>query len=112
MPQSIFAHIPEALSDELFATLFANAAVKIERIVSRGHTTPEGEWYEQAQAEWILLVQGSATLLFASGEQWQLRAGDYALIPAQAKHRVTATALDTDSIWLAVHIFTEFSPMG
>jgi cupin 2 domain-containing protein len=77
--------------------------VKIERIVSRGHATPEGEWYDQERHEFVLLVQGAARLAWADGSETALAPGDWLHIPARQKHRVTWTDPDQDSIWLAVH---------
>ncbi|MEN7973494.1 MAG: phosphoribosylaminoimidazole carboxylase, partial [Verrucomicrobiota bacterium] len=49
---NLFSDIPEELSEELFTVLAENAGVKIERIVSDGHASPEGFWYDQEQNEW------------------------------------------------------------
>lgn len=101
---NIFKSIPNNLPDELFETLASSDTVKIERIISRGHITPEGEWYDQDQHEWVVLLEGEARLEFAdqTAELW-LRKGDYVLIPAHQKHRVSFTSEEMDTIWLAVH---------
>ncbi len=103
-PRNLYTAIPTDLPDELFETLLAQNTVKIERIVSRGHVTPSGEWYDQAGDEWVLLLQGAAQLAYEDGELIDLHPGDYLLIPAHARHRVAWTAPDADSIWLAVHV--------
>lgn len=100
---NIFANIPDTLPAELFEKLAGNDQVTIERIISRGHSTPDGQWYDQTRNEWVILLSGSATLEFAEGEQKSLKPGDHLLIPAHCKHRVNATAADGDSVWLAVH---------
>lgn len=103
LPGNLLQHIPDALPNELFSTLLQTPGIRIERIVSRGHVTPEDQWYDQHEHEWILLVQGQARLRFADEPaDRQLSAGDYLNIPAHARHRVTWTAPDTETIWLAV----------
>ncbi|MDZ7581818.1 MAG: cupin domain-containing protein [Deltaproteobacteria bacterium] len=66
--------------------------VRIERIISDGHATPPGEWYEQGWDEWVLLVSGEATLLFDdSSAPFILKPGDHIMIPAGCRHRVEQT---------------------
>jgi cupin 2 domain-containing protein len=102
---TIFGHIPPSLPTELFETLVHRGAVRIERILSHGQATPEGEWYDQDQDEWVLLLAGSAGLLFeGEPKPRRLTAGDYLMIPARRRHRVAWTSTDETTIWLAVHI--------
>lgn len=103
-PGNLFTAIPDNLPKELFETLFAQNSVKIERIISRGYATPSDEWYDQEWDEWVLLLQGTAQLVYEDSELIDLHPGDYLLIPAHTRHRVTWTAPDVDSIWLAVHV--------
>lgn len=102
---NIFSNIPAVLPDELMETLVTSGNVRIERIVSNGHSTPEGEWYDQAQDEWVLLLAGSAGLMIESeaGER-TLKAGDYVMIPAHCRHRVVWTDSREKTVWLAVHV--------
>ncbi|USE39020.1 cupin domain-containing protein [Endozoicomonas sp. SCSIO W0465] len=104
MKNNLFEHIPAELAEEFFETLQESGAVKIERIVSRGHATPDGEWYDQPWDEWVVLLSGSAVLEFA-GERTPvtLCAGDYLLLPSGCVHRVAWTEPDVDTLWLAVH---------
>jgi cupin 2 domain-containing protein len=98
------ANLPPALSGETFDTIAGSDSVRIERIVSRGQATPEGEWYEQEQDEWVLVLAGSAGLLFDGEQQTRcLRAGDHTLIPAGYRHRVAWTDPNMTTVWLAVH---------
>jgi len=102
---SLFSGIPEDLPEELFTVLAENETVKIERIVSDGHASPEGFWDDQKQNEWVLLVAGSATLSIekeAGIEQIELKPGDHLLIPARQRHRVESTSQTEKTIWLAV----------
>jgi cupin 2 domain-containing protein len=92
------------LENEEFRNLVASKRVKIERIVSTAHKTPQGEWLEQARAEWVIVLKGSAGLLI-EGEAVPraLGPGDYLNIPERCRHRVEWTAKDEPTIWLAVH---------
>ncbi|MCF6208471.1 MAG: cupin domain-containing protein [Ghiorsea sp.] len=99
---NIFNHIPANISQEVFETLLDNEHVKIERIVSKGHTSPKSGWYDQAQHEWVILLEGSATITFEDGKESNLSKGDYLNIPAHVKHKVSWTDPDVETIWLAV----------
>lgn len=96
--------LPEYLLDrEIFEPLIETDQILIERIVSTGQTTPEGEWYDQPRDEWVLLLQGEAQLMYEDGSAIDLKAGDYLLIPAHQRHRVSYTSSDPACIWLAIH---------
>jgi len=95
---------PPPGSDEAFTTLLERPGVRIERIVSRGHTTPEDQPYEQAGDEWVLLVEGAARLWLEGQGEIALALGDHLLIPAGLRHRVTWTLPDAPTVWLAVHL--------
>jgi cupin 2 domain-containing protein len=102
--RNILASLPPALSGEAFDTLVESDPVRIERIVSSGQATPEGEWYDQERDEWVLVLAGSAGLLFEGAQEPQrLGAGDYTLIPAGCRHRVEWTDPAVKTVWLAVH---------
>ncbi len=103
MLSNIFSHIPADLPEELFETLAFADDIKIERIVSRGHATPKGEWYDQDWDEWVLLLQGHANISYQDGNKAGLKKGDFILIPAHKKHRVDFTSSQPDAIWLAIH---------
>ncbi len=102
---NLFAGIPESLPGELTETLAAGSGSwRIERIVSRGHRSPDDFWYDQDQAEWVLLLSGSAVLLLdgPEGERLFLRPGDWIRLSAHRGHRVESTEAGTDTVWLAV----------
>ncbi len=101
---NLFEGIPSILQEELFQTLAESGAVRIERIISDGHTTTPGEWYDQRHDEWVLLVSGGATMLFDNDPTPRLlKPGDHILIPAGCRHRVERTDPLQKTIWLAVH---------
>lgn len=96
--------IPSTLQKELFQTLAESDTVRIERIISDGHATPPGEWYDQDGDEWVLLVSGGATLLFdGDSDPLVLKPGDHIMIPAGCRHRVERTDTGQKTVWLAVH---------
>jgi cupin 2 domain-containing protein len=94
--------IPPALPEELLTTLVERQGVRIERIVSRGHSSPIDFWYDQDESEFVLVVQGHARIELAGQGELDLRAGDYIELPAHVKHRVTWTDPQQDTVWLAV----------
>ena len=67
-PENIFAQIAEAGEEEQFDLLFKSPNCRIDRIVSSGHSSPKGFWYDQENDEFILLIQGEATLGFEGGK--------------------------------------------
>ena len=104
MRKNLYSDIPDDLPDELIEVISEGKGVRIERIVSRGHRSSEGFWYDQEENEFVLLVRGTAELLFEEGnESVRMEAGDYLVIPAHKRHRVAGTAPDRETVWLAVH---------
>ncbi|MBF0121696.1 MAG: cupin domain-containing protein [Desulfobacterales bacterium] len=102
--KNIFEDIPKDLSNELFEDILRSKNFRIERIVSKGHRSPEGFWYDQEQNEWVILLKGSAGLRFENEDKIiELTAGDYINIPSHVKHRVEWTDLDQEAIWLAIY---------
>ena len=48
---------PPLEQPELFETLATGAgSIRVERIVSNGQVTPEGEWYDQDLDEWVVVL--------------------------------------------------------
>ena len=99
---NLLANLPAARELEDFQTLLESPSVRIERIVSDGQSSPPLFWYDQPNDEWVMVLQGEATLEYFGGEQQQLLPGDSVCIPAHCRHRVASTAPRT--VWLAVHI--------
>jgi cupin 2 domain-containing protein len=100
---NLFAAAPASLPEELVEALWRTPHVRVERIVSRGHASPPGFWYDQDADEWVVLLSGAARLL-VEGEAAprELRPGDYVLLPAHRRHRVEWTDPACDTVWLAV----------
>ena len=105
MINNLFSQLPaQPPEQEQFQTLLQQPGLHIERIVSFGHASPADFWYQQPQAEWVLLLSGSAQLRFVDEAQaHSLRPGDFVQIAAQRRHRVDATASEQPSVWLAIH---------
>lgn len=96
--------LPDRIPEEIFETLLEAEHFRIERIVSRGQATPGGTWYDQDDHEWVLVLQGRATLNMEGEAQARLmQPGDWIAIPAHRRHRVEWTDPDQTTIWLAVH---------
>jgi cupin 2 domain-containing protein len=100
---NLFADLPTDLPEELVEVLNENNHIRIERIVSTGHASPEGFWYDQEEHEWIVVLKGEAKLLFeCDDEPIHMKPGDYINIPAHRKHRVEWTMPDEPTVWLGV----------
>lgn len=93
-----------ALPSESFDTLLEQKNLRIERIVSTGQITPEGEWSDSEEAEFVLLVAGEAKIrIEGEGEERSLGQGDYIVLPPHCRHRVTYTRASPPTVWLAVY---------
>lgn len=104
---NLLMDIPSELPDEFLQPLVQTGGLRIERIISRGHSSPPDFWYDQEQEEWVVLVAGGATLRFEQPARIvELQPGDYVRIPAHCRHRVERTSTDPDAVWLAVHYDT------
>jgi cupin 2 domain-containing protein len=105
MAGNLFADLPVgAQPTELFDTLLNQPGLRIERIVSTGQASPAGFWYEQADAEWVVLLSGEALLRFADeAEARRMHAGDWLYIEPGRRHRVDGTDPLAATVWLAVH---------
>jgi cupin 2 domain-containing protein len=95
---------PAAGEETFLELLGAPGGARVERILSRDAGSPPGFWYEQGWDEFVLLVSGAAVLGFEDGSERRLEAGDYAILPALCRHRVTWTEPGVETLWLAVHM--------
>jgi len=101
---NIFKNIPDHIPEELFQKILQTENFKVERIVSKGHSSEDDHWYDQEKNEWVILLKGSAGLLFEGDEKvLVLKSGDYINIPSHTKHRVEWTDPYTETVWLAVY---------
>lgn len=105
MSGNLFADLPNAAeAEERFESLLARPGMRIERIVSTGQCSPPGFWFDQAGAEWVVLLKGAATLRFEDEATTRaLAPGDWLTIAPHRRHRVESTAPDEPTVWLAIH---------
>ena len=99
--ENIFANLPDQLPKELVQILLRAEHVCIERIISHGHSSPTDFWYDQAQHEWVIVLQGAARLQFEQ-RLIEMKPGDFINIPAFTRHRVDWTVPDQPTVWLGV----------
>lgn len=99
---NIFSDLPVSLNQEVFEDILKRDKIRIERIISQGQSAPETGWFDQDENEWVIVLTGSASLLFEGETVIELCPGDYVLIPAHQRHRVLKTAPEQPTIWLAV----------
>lgn len=99
---NLLSALPARIEAEVFQELLRAPGLRIERILSRGQTSPAEGWYDQAEHEWIAVLQGAALLRFDDGSEIRLDPGDHLHIPAHRKHRVAWTDPDRITVWLAV----------
>ncbi len=95
---NLFDHTSPKIGEE-FTTLLEHKNIRIVRIVSSDDVEPTE--YLQEEDEWVVLIEGKATLE-VDGQGVTLHRGESLFIPAQTPHAVTSTQHGT--VWLAVHI--------
>lgn len=104
LPANLLNDLPADLRDEHLSQLFTGKSFRIERIVSLGHASPRGFWYDQPQDEWVVVLQGEARLLFEDEAKPRvMKPGDHLHIVSHRKHRVEWTTPDGPTVWLAIH---------
>lgn len=103
--------LPDATAAEAVDILLSAKGVRLERIVSMGQVSPEGFWYDQAEAEWVMVARGRARLrIEGEAEDRALGPGDAVYLPAHCRHRVTWTDPDQATIWIALFLDPSLAP--
>jgi len=103
MKANIYSDIPDRVPEEIFEILAESGKVRIERIISDSHASPEGFWYDQDQSEFVLLLKGCAGMRFEGEDEIVLlKPGDWIDIPAHVRHRVEWTDPEQKTVWLVV----------
>ena len=87
--------------NEMVATLTEAAGGRVELIVSSGHNSPKDFEYDQAEDEWVMILQGNA-ILKMDDELYELGVGDSLFLPKRTKHSVAFTSTNPVCLWLAV----------
>ncbi len=102
--QNLFSPLPNTTERERFMSLLSGGRFKLEQIISTGQSTPTGQWLEQNQAEWVILLTGAAKLEFEQGHEFvEMRPGDFIQISSGCRHRVDWTDPNAKTVWLAIH---------
>jgi cupin 2 domain-containing protein len=100
---NLLRDLPDASAGEITEALVARPGLRIERITSFGQASPPGFWYDQDEAEWVLLLAGAARLRFEGEPEARLLGpGDWVEVAARRRHRVEWTDPDQPTVWLAV----------
>lgn len=100
---NIFELLPDDLQSEVVENIVQSGDIRIERIVSKGHSTPQSQWYDQAQNEWVMILKGEAIISLEDNTEHHMVPGSYLSLPAHTKHKVSWTTPETETIWLAIH---------
>jgi len=101
---NLFDDIPRELPAERIDVLLDTPGIRLERIISLGHATPPGEWYDQARDEWVVVLRGRARVrIEGETEDRALGVGDHLLLRAHVRHRVEWTDSAGPTVWLALH---------
>ncbi len=108
---NLLAKQPSAREAEVSEPLLTAKGVRMERITSLGQASPEGFWFDQEEAEWVMLLAGQARLTIEGEvENRQLQAGDAIFLPSGCRHRVAWTDPDQPTIWLALFLDAQLDP--
>ncbi len=101
--KNLLQNIPDQIPEELFETLVQTDAIRVEKIISKGHSSPKEGWYDQDQNEWVLVLKGAARLAFRDGCEVNMGPGDSLEIPAHVEHKVVWTDPGEETVWVGVH---------
>ena len=108
---NLFEGIPAELPEELTEVLArGEGSVRVERMVSKGHASVDGFWYEQVEEELVVVLKGEGVLRFedeTGGRTVEMKAGDWIVIPVGCRHRVEWTSEEVETVWLAVFFSAE-----
>ena len=84
---------------EIIENILSGKEFRIERIISTGQIS---DWFDQADNELVMLLQGSAKIEYETGLVRIVIAGDYFVIKAHEKHKVSYTSENPPCIWLCI----------
>ena len=102
---NLLADLPAASQAEQTTALVFGDGVRLERIVSFGQASPEGFWYDQHEAEWVMVLAGRARLAIDGEPAARVMGpGDAIFLAAHCRHRVEWTDPGQPTVWLALFI--------
>ncbi len=99
---NIYSDIPGTLPEEVFEDILKTKHLRVERILSYGHSSPAQGWYDQTEHEWVMVLKGQGVIEFEDGNIVTLSAGDFINIAAGVKHKVLQTSPNEVTVWLAI----------
>jgi cupin 2 domain-containing protein len=109
--RNLLTALPDASTSEAVDLLLAARGLRLERIVSLGQSSPDGFWYDQDEAEWVMVASGAARLrIEGEAEDRALGPGDAVYLPAHCRHRVTWTDPTRPTIWIALFVDPDLGP--
>ena len=110
---NLLSSLPRESHDELVDILATADGVRLERIISHGQASPDGFWYDQDEAEWVMVLAGRARLRMEDeSSDRELIAGDSLYLPPHCRHRVTWTDPDRPTVWIALFIDSDRGPQS
>lgn len=99
--RDLLSDIPANLRGEHLEDLLSRPGLTLQRIIS-----PPGfrsQHYRQSEDEWVLLLQGEATLNL-DGQEIDMHPGESLLITAGTPHQVLTTSAKPLCIWITLHL--------
>jgi hypothetical protein len=66
---NLLTSLPSLGDAEVTESLITEHGIRLQRIISFGQVSPEGLWYDQKEAEWVMLLTGHARLVIAGGRK-------------------------------------------
>ncbi len=81
MSNIILSDVPSSIPDEIFNDIIATENVRIERILSHGHSSPEQGWYDQDENEWVMVLEGQGVIEFEDGRVTTNAKGITSILP-------------------------------
>jgi cupin 2 domain-containing protein len=73
--RNLFADFSASEGPEEFYTLLRGGSFRLESIVSKGQCSDPNFWFDQQDAEWVLLLRGTASLTFEENQDLYLKGG-------------------------------------
>lgn len=102
-PLNIFDDVELPLGAEVIQEFFKHKNIRLEKIVSNQSSSPDDFLYDQEEDEWLIVLQGSATLLVEDKKVF-LKSGDSYFLRKHQKHKVLETSAEGKTVWLACFI--------
>ncbi len=96
-------HLKLKEKEEIFEKILSKSNIYIERIISYGYKTDDNSWMYDKRNEWVILLQGKASILFKNGKVHKLNKGDFIFIKPKTKHKILYTSKKPPCIWLAIY---------